>query len=335
MIGKTLTISVAAFNVEVYLSKTLDSISACELLDEIEVIVVNDGSTDKTSDIAKKYVDAMPKSLVLINKENGGYGSTINVSLQCARGKYFRLIDGDDWVDTKQLDELVRRLKDCSADMIVTRYTKVHEDGDSETCSYPIAYDGQQVSFESVKFPVSMTMHALTFRTELLKNPPLNITEHCFYTDFEFMYKSIQRTQTVVAFDLSIYQYRIGREGQSVSLEGLRRNQDQHIAVTKRLIRLFERWDRDGTLTPRKRELFKLWCYSSITNRFIEFLKFGASRAMEQKLRLYDNDIKRLSPKMWQDSKKFGGLSTKLLRRSGLILYRPLSWAVAMQTRRE
>ena len=99
---KVLTVSIAAYNVEDYLKKCLDSFvdEGNPLMNAVEVIIVSDGSKDNTVSIAKEYQEKYPDTFVLIDKENGGYGSTINASLKKATGKYFKLVDGDDWVNT-------------------------------------------------------------------------------------------------------------------------------------------------------------------------------------------------------------------------------------------
>ena len=124
---KILTITVPAYNVEKFLEKTLDSSLVKEILDEIEVLVVDDGSGDGTAAIGRKYQERYPGSFRLISKENGGHGSTINRGIQEARGKYFKLVDGDDWVDNSGLRELNRRLRTCEADYVFTNYYVVND----------------------------------------------------------------------------------------------------------------------------------------------------------------------------------------------------------------
>ena len=100
---KVLTIVVPAYNVEKYLKNCLDSFVDVNILNSIEILVVDDGSTDKTADIAKNYEKKYPNSFRLLSKENGGHGSTINYAIPRASGKYFKVVDGDDWVDKKHL----------------------------------------------------------------------------------------------------------------------------------------------------------------------------------------------------------------------------------------
>ena len=122
--NKTITVSIAAYNVEKFMDEALSSLTCPEILDDIEIIIVNDGSKDSTADIAKRYVEKYPDSFFLIDKNNGGYGSTINASIAEASGKYFRLLDGDDWLDKEEFTKYVKALKEVDTDLVITDFVK-------------------------------------------------------------------------------------------------------------------------------------------------------------------------------------------------------------------
>ena len=107
---KILTVTIPSYNVEAYLEDCLESFVNSEVMDDIEVLIVNDGSSDNTVKIAQRYVDKYENTFRLINKENGGHGSTINTGVREAKGKYFKVVDGDDWVDTRSFIHLVKVL---------------------------------------------------------------------------------------------------------------------------------------------------------------------------------------------------------------------------------
>lgn len=111
MMNKILTISIAAYNIEKYVNETLDSFVIPEVMDDIEIILVNDGSKDGTGKLARSYESEYPNTFIIVDKENGGYGSTINTSVEIASGKYFKTVDGDDWVDRQGFIKLVEYLK--------------------------------------------------------------------------------------------------------------------------------------------------------------------------------------------------------------------------------
>ena len=130
---KLLTISIAAYNVEKYLEKALTSmVCSPTAMEKLEVIIEDDGSTDGTLSIAKKYEKLYPDVYRAIHKENGGYGSTINNSIVLAQGKYFKQLDGDDWFDTENIEQFLNWLSAVDADFVVTPYYNCFEGGKTE-----------------------------------------------------------------------------------------------------------------------------------------------------------------------------------------------------------
>ena len=126
MEDKILTITIPSYNVEAYLEDCLESFVNSEVMDDIEVLIVNDGSSDRTEEIARRYESKYPNTYRLINKENGGHGSTINTGAAEAKGKYFKVVDGDDWVDTRSFIHLVKVLKKIDADIVASNYTWIN-----------------------------------------------------------------------------------------------------------------------------------------------------------------------------------------------------------------
>lgn len=217
--NKTITISIAAYNVERFLDETLSSLLCPEVIDDIEIFVVNDGSKDSTVSIANRYIKKYPQSFFLIDKENGGYGSTINASLKKASGKYFRLLDGDDWFDKDEFVKYVKALKTIDTDLVITDFVKrIQTDNDEK--QERTSYSYPQNKCQSASDIYSMAMHSTTVKTELLKKGNVSITEHCFYTDFEFIMKAFLLSSTFTYLPYAVYQYRIWGEGQSVSITG-------------------------------------------------------------------------------------------------------------------
>ena len=123
---KILTIVIPSYNVEEYLDECLQSFINSSVMNDVEVLIINDGSLDSTPDIAIKYQEQYPDTFRLINKENGGHGSTINTGVAEAKGKYFKVVDGDDWVNTQSFVELVMRLKKTDIDLVASQYTWIN-----------------------------------------------------------------------------------------------------------------------------------------------------------------------------------------------------------------
>ena len=124
---KILTISIAAYNVENYIKKTLDSLIIEEILPKLEIFVIDDGGTDGTADIVEKYANKYPASISLIHKDNGGYGSTVNWSIEHATGKYFKLLDGDDWFESRNLTDYISRLEKSTADAVISNTYEIRD----------------------------------------------------------------------------------------------------------------------------------------------------------------------------------------------------------------
>ena len=121
---KVLTIVVPVYNTEKYIKRCLDSLDNTEINSKIEVLIVSDGSKDNAIIIAKEYEKRLPDTFKIIEKENGGHGSTINKGLELATGKYFRVLDSDDWVDSKNFIDFVNKIEKIDVDLIVTDYSK-------------------------------------------------------------------------------------------------------------------------------------------------------------------------------------------------------------------
>lgn len=236
---KLLTISIAAYNVEKFLDNALHSLVDTRILEKIEVLVVDDGSTDRTREIAIRYHEQYPKTFFCISKENGGYGSTINRALSHANGRYFKLLDGDDWYNTEELVKLIDILETCNCDMVVTGYTEVYEGTQNKKEFSYKSYKAQtEYQFENVCADISLKMHAVMFKTALLKENHVFITEKCFYTDTEFLLIPIMFVNSVMFCHVDIYQYRLALSGQSVSIEGMRKHYKDAERVLSKLLKV-------------------------------------------------------------------------------------------------
>ena len=236
--NKILTISVAAYNVESTIERTLDSLVKGvpeEVLDALEVIVVNDGSKDGTLNLIKKYEESYPGTVRIIDKANGGWGSTVNASLREANGKYFRLLDGDDCFATENLVEYLGFLKESEADLVLTPFIKRYPDRDIVESHHPEI--GQKISgFSDLDGDTDLYMHGISVKTDKMRNIGFEITENCFYTDNEYVFKAIVATDSIQRFDKNIYIYHLGVTGQSVGAEGLKRH---HSDTTKVMLKMY------------------------------------------------------------------------------------------------
>lgn len=238
---KILTVIVPVYNTEKYIKRCLDSLDNKEINDKLEVLVVSDGSKDNAINIAKEYSKRLPDTFKIIEKENGGHGSTINKGLELATGKYFRVLDSDDWVDNVNFVEFVKRLEDQDADLVVTDYSKefIYE-GKSEKIVYKNLEPNKKYIFD--KFDLNIlngeyfVMATSTYKTEVLRKSNLKLMEKTFYVDMQYNVVPVPYVNSFVYFDLDIYRYFIGRLDQSVNTASFVKNHLNHDKVVKYLI---------------------------------------------------------------------------------------------------
>jgi glycosyltransferase involved in cell wall biosynthesis len=240
---KILTITVPTYNVEKYLNQCLNSFVVPEIMDELEVLIINDGSTDSSKHIGQKFVDKYPGTFRMISKENGGHGSTINKGIEEACGKYFRVVDGDDWVLSDGLISLTRLLRDLDVDLVLDNYYWVDDLTGKVSTEFYEACPGiefyTKVPFDNVSDKIFFKMHVITYCTEILRKAFVKIDEHCYYVDMEYMTFPLPYVNSVAAIPDYVYMYRIGQPTQSVTIENMRKRCSQHERVINRLLEYY------------------------------------------------------------------------------------------------
>ncbi len=246
-----LTIVVPSYNIEDYLERCLYTLINHRNAHKTEILVVNDGSSDSTYDIAVRFQNETNGIVRAIDKENGGHGSTINRGIEEARGAYFRVIDGDDWVVSENLAEEVDLLENETADVILTRgmhdYAKLLFP--TSIIDYDTLDEGRLYKFDDLTYPFygfetyGPVLSSSTYRTSCLKNAGFKLSEKMPYIDMEFNAFSLRYIDTLKYFDLDIYRYFIGREGQSVSRAAWAKHHDNHRKVIFNILRTLDKWE--------------------------------------------------------------------------------------------
>lgn len=245
MVDKALTICVPSYNAQSSLKRTLDSLLQIEHVDQLEVIIVDDGSTDQTAEIGQMYVHQYPGSVALVSKPNGGHGSGINQGIRYASGRYFRVVDSDDWVNPAALNAEIEYILQApkTPDAIYTPYYIVdQETGDRTLWPWPQQaqmerlYTFEEAIEELGVENVYLTMAATSFRTEILKEMKLELREKCFYTDSEFILKPIVQVKTVAFLPDAVYRYLRGQAEQSVAPLSFVRHYADHEAIIREMI---------------------------------------------------------------------------------------------------
>ncbi|MCF0172965.1 MAG: glycosyltransferase family 2 protein [Bacteroidales bacterium] len=242
------------------LPRCLDSLLAAGAPEPLEVIVVNDGSRDGSLQVMRGYEARFPGTVVVIDKPNGNYGSTINAALPVARGKYVKILDSDDWFDPQALTRFLECLSRTDADVAVTHFTVIHADGSKELAKYnlygrePYRY-GEVYDYDTVLADGHIRfflMHSLCYRTQMLLDNGYRQTEGVSYTDLEWDTYPLFYARSIVFFDLDLYQYNMAREGQTMDPKVLFKSLGQMETVTGRLIEFYENWD-SSRLSPARK----------------------------------------------------------------------------------
>lgn len=239
-----LSVVVPAYNAQDYLRRALDSVVGFG--PRVEVIVVDDGSTDDTAAVTREYVERFPGEVHLVSKANGGHGSAINTGLELATGTYFKVVDADDWLDRTALGEVLDTLAVLSrgeepVDLLVSNF--VYEKVGKRTKTavrYTGALPRRQVltwsrtrRFAKRQY---LMMHALTYRTALLREVGLRLPEHTFYVDNLYALVPLHRVRTLYYLDVDLYRYFIGRPDQSVQESVMLRRMDQQLRVNRLML---------------------------------------------------------------------------------------------------
>jgi len=245
---KLLSVVVPTYNMEKLLNRCLDSlILPSQLMDLLEIIVVIDGSTDHSSEIAHSYNKRFPNSFVVIDKENGNYGSCINAGLSRATGKYFRILDADDEFNTEEFIKFIEAIENLKSnvDTIITNYSILFDKSNkiryikNNNLKYSTIMAFDSIDLWKSGNSSMAVMHAITYRTDLLKEIDFKQQTGISYTDTEYVFIPMLYAQSIVLFDISLYIYHMGREGQTVTMTPNKKRTSQYYQVALRLLNLY------------------------------------------------------------------------------------------------
>lgn len=241
---KILSVAIPCYNSMEYMSNAIESALICR--DDVEIIVVNDGSKDKTDEIGQKYAELYPDTVKYVYQENGGHGEAVNTGLKNAGGLYFKVLDSDDWFDKSALVKVVETLKELhksgeNLDMMIANYVYEKPSANKQNViRYTNAFPTNKIfRWYNVKYfypQQNLLMHSVIYRTQLLRNCNLQLPKHTFYVDNLFVYEPLPYVNTLYYLNVDLYRYYIGREDQSVNESIMISRIDQQIKVNKLMI---------------------------------------------------------------------------------------------------
>ncbi len=249
-----LTIAVPSYNMEAHLPKNLPTYCSPRLAGRLEVLVLDNASQDRTGEIADGFAARYPETFRVLHRQSRGYGGSINQALAEARGKYFRIVDADDWVDTAALEGLVERLETCGADVVQTNYRRVVMGTGEErpTRFSGVEYGRIYTDFATCRGNVPC-IHSVTYRTGLLRACGFSMQDGIFFVDEEYVILPFLQVKSLVYYDLDLYRYLVGNPTQSTSPANRARYAGHREQVVRRLL---EAWSTGQAVGPARDYFF-------------------------------------------------------------------------------
>lgn len=295
---KILSVSIAAYNVSKTLSECIEPFLRCSVLDQLDIIIVDDGSSDATADIAAEYASHYPESIRIISKKNGGWGSTVNTGIAEANGLFFRQLDGDDYYNPENLPSYLDFLSQSDSDMVIAPYVEYDERTGNilatKDCN-PGYEIGKRYALKDID-NFAPFMHSIAVRTDLLKGH-IQITEHCFYTDTEFVLKACNQIESVMFFDRPIYYYRRASVGQSMSLSGM----EKHYNDQTKVIEVMLDYLKQEVKRPEVRKIYDKLLKGTCGWQYLVLLYIKPTHEHKKSLVQFDRMLKSKAPDYYQE----------------------------------
>lgn len=238
---KLITFAIPCYNSEAYMEKCIQSLLGAG--DDTEILIINDGSKDRTGEIADSYARKYPDTVSVVHQENGGHGEGVNQGIRLGRGKYYKVVDSDDRLDPEALKTMLGYIREnenngVHIDMYISNYVYDHvADGTQKAMKYDEIFPhAKACDWEATKkfnFTKYLMMHSVIYRMQLLRDIGLELPKHTFYVDNLYMYYPFPFVKSIFYVDVDLYYYFIGREDQSVNEKNMIKRIDQQIRVTK------------------------------------------------------------------------------------------------------
>ena len=266
--------------------------------EDVEILIIDDGSTDETGKIADAYESRYPSIVKAVHKENGGHGSAVNTGLVHATGLYYKVVDSDDWVKESAYQKILDTLRDIIArgdtlDMLISNFVYEKEgEKKHKVMKYHHALPQDKIfGWNEVKHfhkGQYILMHSVIFRTKLLRECGLNLPENTFYVDNIFVFEPLPYVKNMYYLDVNFYRYYIGREGQSVNEEIMISRIDQQIKVNKIMIDYFV--DNKGRIIGKSKLKKYMLSYLEIITVIssIMLIRSGTEENLEKKVKLWE-----------------------------------------------
>ena len=245
---KLLSIAIPCYNSQDYMESCIESLLVGG--EEVEILIVDDGSSDRTAEIADDYARKYPTIVKAIHQENGGHGEAVNAGIRNATGLYFKVVDSDDWVNKEAYVQILKTLYELlrgpqTVDLLISNFVYEKQGATrKKIMQYRKCLPQDRIfGWEEVKHMPKgkyLLMHSMIYRTKLLHECNLELPKHTFYVDNIYVYYPLPHVRTLYYLNVDFYRYFIGREDQSVNEKVMIGRIDQQLFVTKRMIEMYE-----------------------------------------------------------------------------------------------
>ena len=246
---KVLSIAIPCYNSESYMKKCINSLLIGG--DQVEILIVDDGSSDGTAAIANVYAEKYPGIVKAIHQENGGHGEAVNTGIRNASGLYFKVVDSDDYLAREPYLKVLDALKKMAeseepVDLVISNFVYDKQGASrKKVMRYSRSFPHEEVfGWEQVsRLPKGkyLLMHSLIYRTQLLKDCGLELPKHTFYVDNLFAYEPLPYVKTMYYVDVNLYRYFIGRDDQSVHESVMIKRIDQQLKVNRLMVEVYNK----------------------------------------------------------------------------------------------
>lgn len=307
--NKILSIIIPTYNMEKYLRKCLDSlIVSDENMQWLEVLVINDGSKDSSSQIGHEYESKYPETFRVIDKENGNYGSCINRGLKEATGKYIKVLDADDYFENDIFEKYLSFLSGVDVDLIINDYFVVDENGNvTDNYDFPLPMSGIFSLGDMPEKTIEwLWHHGIAYRTELFKHNGYVQTEGISYTDDEWVFKPMVDVQNAIYFPNYLYMYLRGREGQTFDPKILKTEFGKRFIVLRSMLKFYI--ERKECVSKDVKRYLAIKLRGRLVPAYIFYLVKNSTKEGNEILKGFDNELKEFAQSIYDE---LSNISTK------------------------
>ena len=290
---KLLSVAIPCYNSEAYMEKCIDSLLVGG--EEVEILIVDDGSTDKTAEIADAYAEKYPTIVRAIHQENGGHGEAVNAGIRNAQGLYFKVVDSDDWVNKEAYEKILKTLEELlrgpkTVDLFISNFVYEKQGATrKKVMQYHHCFpQGEVFGWSDIGHMQKgkyLLMHSMIYRTQLLQQCGLELPKHTFYVDNLFAYEPLPYVKNMYYIDVNFYRYFIGRDDQSVNEKVMIKRIDQQIRVNKMMVDVYNR----GNFTNKRLRAYMFRYLDIITTvSSIMLIRAETEEALQKKKELLE-----------------------------------------------